>query len=438
MVSNVRVQFTLLLVTVLFRSAVAQQPNAPPLTLDAALAYARQHSPRLAAMRQTVTTAERVVSAARAQNLPRIDLGASIRGTNQLTQTALGFPLTSLADVPEGQPFARGHLNGGISATLPIYTGGRISSATELARSERDAAQASVRDVERDLDFDVTSTYAKLVELDRDTQAAQESVNALQESRRVMAQMLQVGKVARVDLLKIDTRLADVRATLIEVTNARQIEAGQLNALLGRPIDTAVVVETALPKEPLQISPDQLSQAVASGNTKYQLAQAQLAIAERSLGVAKSQLRPSFSFSSDFRGQSADPFSIYKGGAIAGFVLSFPLFDRPLNQQIEETKSRELERREEVTQAQLDATQRARTAYLQVQDAEERIRATEAAIGYAREALRIEQQKQQYGRSTIENLLDAQAALLTAEATYYRALADYSTARAALKRETGI
>lgn len=97
-----------------------------------------------------------------------------------------------------------------------------------------------------------------------------------------------------------------------------------------------------------------------------------------------------------------------------------------------------MERRQELTQAQLDATQRARTAYLQVQDAEQRIQATEAAIGYACEALRIEQEKQQYGRSTIENLLDAQAALLTAEATYYRALADYTTSRAALKRETGL
>jgi outer membrane protein len=87
---------------------------------------------------------------------------------------------------------------------------------------------------------------------------------------------------------------------------------------------------------------------------------------------------------------------------------------------------------------ELDAAQRARAAYLQVQNAEERIRATETAIGYAREALRIEQEKQRYGRGIIENLLDAQAALLTSEARHYRALADYTTATAAVRRETGL
>ena len=50
----------------------------------------------------------------------------------------------------------------------------------------------------------------------------------------------------------------------------------------------------------------------------------------------------------------------------------------------------------------------------------------------------IEQEKQRFGRGIIENLLDAQAALLTSEAKYYRALADYLTATAAVKRETGI
>jgi len=120
-----------------------------------------------------------------------------------------------------------------------------------------------------------------------------------------------------------------------------------------------------------------------------------------------------------------------------GAVLSFPFFDRTLSNRIEEAKSRELERRADLKQVELDSNQRVRSAYLQARNSEERIRATETAIGYAREALRIEQEKQRYGRGTIENLLDAQAALLTSEARYYRALADYTIAIAAIRRETG-
>jgi outer membrane protein len=415
----------------------AQQPNTP-LTLDAALVYARQHSPRLSAKRQGVTTEQDAIAAARAEYLPRLTLGAAVRGSSQPTQTALGLPLTPLADVPENQPFRRGHVNAEILATIPVYSGGRIGSAVSLAQAQRDLAQVSMHDVERDLDFDVTSTYANLVQLDRDIEAARESVNALTESRRVVAQMLDEGKIARVDLLKVDTRLAEVQDTAIEFRNAREIEAGQINALLGRPIDTPVIVEMTLPPPSAQLSLDQVSQLARTGNLKYQLAEAEVSVAERSVAVAKSAQRPSLSLAADLLGQSVDPFAVYKGGVIAGAVFNFPFFDRTLTHRVEEAKSRELERRAELKQAEFDAAQRARTAYLQVQNAEERIRATETSIGYAREALRIEQEKQRYGRSIIENLLDAQAALLTSEARYYRALADHLTATAGVRRETGL
>ena len=350
----------------------------------------------------------------------------------------MGFPLTQLASIPENQPFRRGHLNAEVRATMPIYTGGRISSAVSLGEARRDLAKITVRDIERELDFDVTRTYANLVQLDRDVEAARESVNALVESRRVVAQMLDEGKVARVDLLKVDTRLADVQDTAIEFRNAREIEAGQLNALLGRPVDTPVVVETVLPPPSVQQSLDQVSQLARAGNLKYQLAEAEVNVAEQAVTVAKSAQRPSLSLVANLLGQSADPFAVYKGGVMAGVVFTFPFFDRTLTYRVVEAKSRELERRADLKQVDLDAAQRARSAYLQVQNAQERIRATETAIGYAREALRIEQEKQRYGRGIIENLLDAQAALFTSEARYYRALADYMTATAAVRRETGI
>ncbi len=414
----------------------AQQLDAP-LTLDSALVYARQHSPRLSARRQGVTTERAVVATARAERLPRLTLGAAARGSSQPTETAMGFPLTQLADIPEGQPFRRGHLNADVRATIPVYTGGRIRSAVSLAQAQRDLAQINVLDVERGLDFDVTSTYASLVQLDRDIEAARESVKALTESRRVVAQMLDEGKIARVDLLKVDTRLADVQDTAIEFRNAREIQTGQLNALLGRPIETPVVVESSLPRPKAELPLEQVTQLASIGNTKNQIARAEVSISERSVAVARSALRPSLSLVGDLRGQSADPFAVYKGGVVAGAVFFFPFFDRTLSNRIEEAKSRELERRADLKQVELDANQRVRAAYLQAKNSEERIRATETAIGYAREALRIEQEKQSYGRGIIETLLDAQAALLTSEARYYRALADYTTATAAIRRETG-
>ena len=414
----------------------AQQSNV--LTMDAALVYARQHSPRLSSKRQSVATEQAGIAVASSERLPRLNLGLATRGSSQPAETAMGFPLTQLAQIPEGQPFSNGHLNADLRATIPLYTGGRIGSAVNLATARRELATVRVKDVERDLDFDVAATYASIVQLDRDIIAAQESVNALTESRRVISQMLDEGKVARVDLLKVDTRLADVQDSAIEFRNAREIEAGQFNALLGRSVDTPVALESTLPPPLAQPSLEQVTGLAHTGNLKSQLAEAELSVAERSVAIAKSAQRPTLSLAIDGTGQSADPSNIYKGGVAGGVVFSFPVFDRTLTHQVEEAKSRELERRADLKQVELDSAQRARAAYLQVKNSEERIRASEASIGYAREALRIEQEKQQYGRGIIETLLDAQAALLTSEARYYRALADYTTAIASVTRETGL
>ena len=410
--------------------------SGEPLTLDAAIAYAEHHSPLLAATQQSVLTKQAAIAAAKAEQLPRVDVDAALRGSNQPTESALGFPLTPLADIPN-QPFGNGHLTGLASATVPIYTGGRIGAETHVAEAERDLAQTNVHDVESNLEYEVATTYARMVEVERDVQAAQESVATLTESQRIASQMLSVGKIARVDLLKIDTRLASVRAEDIDLENEQQILVGQLNALMGRPVDSPVVAQISLPHPEVTISADQAALAATTGNTQYQLAEAQTKLAQKSVDLAKSQLRPTLSFSAELFKQSSDPFSVYHGGAIAGFSFNYPIFDRPLNHRVQEAKSLELEDRSRSDQARLDAMQRARTATLQLRDAEARIQATQSSIAEAREALRIEQEKLKYGRGIIEHVLDAQAALLTSEADYYRALSDYAIATASLKRETG-
>ena len=171
------------------RAPLSAQPPSAPFTLDNALVYARQHSPRLSARRHGVVTRRSSVASARAERLPRLALGGAARGSSQPTENAMGFPMTQLADIPEGQAFRRGHLNADVRATMPLYTGGRIRSEVSLEEARRDLAQLTVRDVERGLDFDVTSTYANLVQLDRDIEAARESVKALMESRRVIARV---------------------------------------------------------------------------------------------------------------------------------------------------------------------------------------------------------------------------------------------------------
>lgn len=410
------------------------------LTLHAALAYAHARSPHLAAARQGVRTESANIAAARARRWPALDLRAAYREAGTPTRTAVTFPpLSGLSDIPGTQPLGREHLNAAAYITAPIYQGGQISAAIRLAQAQRTLAVTQEADVARKLDFEVIRTYARVSELVQDARAANRSRQALEESRRVIAQMVQVGKAARVDLLKVDTRLADVRARLISYQNAERVAAGQLNALLGRSVDLPLVPEDTLPHPLIQLSMRQAEEAALRNNSAYQLAAARVRVSAGNVALARTQLHPSVSLGLGYESQSVDPLSRhYAALPVAGVVVSVPVYSRALNQEISVTESREQERRLDLEQLRLDIAQQTRTAYVQVQDAAERIQATEAAIASADEALRIEQQMERLGRGTIEHLLDAEAARFTAEADYVSARADYATAVAALARETGM
>jgi outer membrane protein len=77
------------------------------------------------------------------------------------------------------------------------------------------------------------------------------------------------------------------------------------------------------------------------------------------------------------------------------------------------------------------------TAVLNLNSAGQRVSVTRKSIAEAEESLRIERVKYDFGKGAIVDVLDAQTALLGAQTTHYRALADLNTATAQVQLATG-
>jgi len=76
-------------------------------------------------------------------------------------------------------------------------------------------------------------------------------------------------------------------------------------------------------------------------------------------------------------------------------------------------------------------------ARAEMASARERTEATAKAVEQARESFRIIREKYDLGKGVIVDVLDAQAALVLAETTYARALADLAVSDARRKLATG-
>jgi outer membrane protein TolC len=121
-----------------------------------------------------------------------------------------------------------------------------------------------------------------------------------------------------------------------------------------------------------------------------------------------------------------------------GLVADLPLFEGGrIRARVREQQAKLAAARERLRKLELQVRLDVETAILSIVSSRQRIAATQKATEQGTESLRIEREKYELGRGAIVDVLDAQSALLEAQTTYYRALAELSVATAQLKLATG-
>jgi outer membrane protein TolC len=118
--------------------------------------------------------------------------------------------------------------------------------------------------------------------------------------------------------------------------------------------------------------------------------------------------------------------------------LNIPIFDglRTTNRVQEEMSNYEVIRAAEESQRQQIA-QEVETSYFRTVEADERIKATDAALAAARENLDLANGRYQVGVGTIIEVTDAQTTYTDAQTRYIQAVLDYKIAEAQLTRAMG-
>jgi outer membrane protein TolC len=121
-----------------------------------------------------------------------------------------------------------------------------------------------------------------------------------------------------------------------------------------------------------------------------------------------------------------------------GLVLEIPLFDGHLTgAKVAEQTARQRGAQERLRKLELQIRFEVETALSEIAAARERVQTSEQAVGQAEESFRIMKEKYDLGKGTMTDVLDAQTALVTAQTSYARALADLAVADARRKLAVG-
>jgi outer membrane protein len=132
-----------------------------------------------------------------------------------------------------------------VAATMPVYTGGRISNTIGSNRAIANAARADEVSTTLDLKLSVAKAYVDVLRSNRGVTVAESSVVSLSAQSHDVAKMVDHGRGIRNDLLAAQVARANAQQRGIQARNRLSIAWATYNRCLCRPLE-AIVPLTAL------------------------------------------------------------------------------------------------------------------------------------------------------------------------------------------------
>lgn len=421
---------------ILLSNTAVAATDAVLYSLGGAIEFALKNNPKIRSAKNDVEIEIHRINAARAEKLPSLNL------TGGTTRYRYASPVTPISGSPfsgAGFPeFDNNIYDVGISFSLPLYKGGRLDRAVNMAGIKMSIAEDVLQMSRRELVYNITSVYYKILQLEKLLEASEASVRQMEEHKKDVEVFIKAGTAPMVERLKTDVELAHARQNAIAVRNNIESAHELMKALMG--VDDismriSVINETSL-NDKYPAVEESLSKAF-SQRPDYRAVSKKLRIAEERVRLAEGKRLPIVYLTSEYAERSGDRFEFRENWNMA-LRMSLPIFDGGIiRSEIEVGKKEYDNAGEEERSSRIEITREIKDSYLNVENAVKRIEVSEKAIEEAKENLRIERLRYETGAGTSTDVIDAQAALLRAETEFYQALYDKNIAIASLRKAIG-
>ncbi len=322
-------------------------------------------------------------------------------------------------------------------------TGYQYRALDSLYLSKKELAQWK-----RDLVvFASACLYARAVALREEKVALRYRKKALEELLRRMEDFLSQGKIARVDLLRVRARLAEVESAIAKVETAYRSSSARLEEVIGwqgREIELAGLPD--LSGCGLELDGDRAME-VALQNRKdlMSLYKSREAGEWRVRSAERRYLPQMFLVAGVGEFSGRDSSARFSGGDRweddnwIGVKVNLPILDGG-KRKAEKEMARIAYRRQlvEVQKRILQISRQIKTALAQVKSARKRMELASIEVEQARESFRLERLKYATGKGVIDDVLSAEAQLRSAEADLIHARRDLLCARLQLYLAEGV
>ena len=328
----------------------------------------------------------------------------------------------------------------GLSASLPLYSGGKNQATIKSAELGVKAAELSTERGRENLKLNVIKAYYDALEAKKTVSVRQETVDKYQEHYTNVSQLYSAGSKARIDVIRSSVELSDARQELSKAQNSYEVDLATLRNYLNMDRAEPLNLTTDFAYEAFGIDMDACIDYAYSHRKDMLIDQYKLEQKEQAVKSAKAGYLPSLNLNVGLNAtNSFHPSSTSSQGATASVGLSWNIFDSGV------TDAAVRSAKTEYDVAQLTLLQdkenidlSVRQAYYNMREAENRFNSTKDAVHQAEEDAYIAREKYRAGEGLMLDIIDAQEALSKARLNYISAQYDYARYKASVENEMGI
>ncbi len=425
--------------------AKASQPAWPstPLTRDQCLDLALTWNASLLKGRQDIQESHGIALQQGSVRLPRLGATGAYNRIDEGKIEKVAFaPGTAPVSFANDENW-----NATITASQPIFAGGKLRSAARSSKLTKEAALANYQTLVASTLLDVRVAYDDVLLATEQIAVQEASIKLLEQELADTRRRYDAGTVPRFNVLRAEVELANSKPRLIRVRNALRIGRNNLAVLLGfnvpRNANQDIPLETSdkLAAVPSDIGlQDALAKAIAQRPELVALRTAEKLRGEEVL-QAQADYYPQLSAIAGYGWQARNfnrDLSSPLDGWNVGAQLSWNFWDAGLTKgKVDAAKARRTKAHIDIDDIARRIELEVRTAHSNLNEAREVLDSQSKVIEQAEEALRLSVARSDAGSGTQLDVLSAQTALTEARNTYSVALRDFSVARARLDRAMG-
>ena len=406
------------------------------LSVDEAVGIALETQPAIQARLADYQAAASRVDQVFSPLLPQLNgfVGAARSQTAQSTRRLDPFdPRTSNSTLTSIKPFGES-LTATVTLSQKIFDFGKTFASTEAARRLAEVAQEDVELQRQAVTFLVKQNFILINFAQRLIRVQEQSLERADLNLRSARGFFEVGTRPKSDVARAEVDVANAQVELIRARNAERVARAALNTAMGIAVDTPTQVQDILFYQKIQLDPRQLQAQALAQRPEYKQIRLRVAQTEAQLRRANRDFLPDVTGTGTYGGIRNDLNEVWE----IGVALTWNMFDGGnMIAQVREKRALVESAKAQVKVTELNIAQEVEQTYLVVNEAEQRIAATQTAVASAQENFRLAQGRFDAGVGTILELTDAQLFLTQAQNEEARALADYRVALAALERATG-